>query len=95
MSISRVTPTKRSGTIASGGQAQVLMPANAGRLKWMIRNVSTGTLWFSATGNATMDHNSFQLLPGEYFECPADGVQISAISIIGATTGQAFFAEEW
>lgn len=95
MSITRVTPVNRSGTISTGGAAQVLMAANSGRFKYMIRNVGVTSLWFSTTGTATADHNAFELKPDEYFETPDDFCPGSAISIIGATTGQAFFAEEW
>ena len=41
-----VTKTDRSGTIALGGQAQALMPANASRKGWSFQNRSGGSMWF-------------------------------------------------
>lgn len=90
--------TSRSGTIGTGGQAQVLMAANVDRRGWSIQNQSTQDLYLrsrgeSGTVNATQDHNSIKIPPGAYYEPPV--VDTRALSIIGPTTGQAFYAREW
>lgn len=90
-----VTETNRSGTITAGGVAQTLMAANAARGGFIIQNVSTGDLWFSSVGTAAASQPSIWLPAGSYYEPPETGVPITAISIFGATTGQAFTAREW
>lgn len=84
----------RSGTITTGGAAQVLMAANPAREGWSIQNKSTGLITVSsvATPSATV---GFQLAPGQLYECPAHGINLTSISVWGATTGQAFEAREW
>src|SRR4029077_9034209 len=42
----------RSGTITTGGTAQVAMPAGSGRHGCMIQNQSAGSLWVSETATA-------------------------------------------
>jgi hypothetical protein len=95
MSINRTAPANRSGVIAVGGVAQAWLAASTARGGFRIRNLSAGTLWISAAGAATMDKNSFPIYAGEYFETPPNMVPPNAISIIGATTGQEFFGEEY
>ena len=91
----KAAATSRSGTIAAGGTAQVLMPANATRRGFSIQNQSTAALYFNAVANATADNNSLVLQPGDYFESSVHHVGTGAVSIIGATTGQAFYAREF
>ena len=86
--------TNRSGTITSGGAAQVLMAANTGRLGFWVQNLSVGDLWISTVGDAAATQPSMQLPAGSFYE-PSTGVFGGAISIYGATTGQAFSAREW
>lgn len=90
-----VTYTNRSGTVTLGGTAQTLMAANASRQGFIVQNVSTGDLWISSLGTAAATQPSIWLPPGSYYEPPSDGVPVAAISIFGATTGQAFSAREW
>jgi hypothetical protein len=87
--------TNRSGTIATGGQSQQLMAANPARRGWAIQNQSSGDLYVSGTGAATLDQNSMKLIPGAYYESPNSISSQVAHNIIGATTGQAFWAREW
>lgn len=83
----------RSGTIAAGGTAQVLSAANPSRRGFWIQNISTTDLWINELGNASAAPPSIVLAKGDIYEFPiAVG---SAISIFGATTGQAFSAREW
>jgi hypothetical protein len=94
--INRVTPINRSGTIASGGTAQTLAQANPSRHGYSIQNQSAGDLYFRHDGvAATADKLSIKLPAGDLFETPPGVSPVGAISIIGATTAQAFFAEEW
>lgn len=90
------TPTNRSGTITTGGTAQQLMAANATRRGWSIKNQSAGSLWFNELGvTAIAGQPSFELKPGESYTSEAGVSSVAAISIIGATTSQAFAAREW
>ena len=90
-----VTPTNASGAITTGGSQQTLMAANANRKGLWIQNNSTGDLWINDLGLATLSQPSFKLAAGGYYESPAHGIPVTAISIIGATTGQAFSARQW
>ena len=87
--------TDRSGTIATGGTAQQLMASNASRLGWWVQNVSTADLWINGTGTASAAYGSIRLVPGALYETPAGAVGSAAVSIFGATTGQAFTAREF
>jgi hypothetical protein len=89
-----LTYADRSGTITTGGTAQVAMPAFPGRKGCMIQNQSAGSLWVSETAAAVAASPSILIPAGQQFLCmsPASG---QAYSIIGATTAQAFAAREW
>lgn len=87
--------TSRSGTVTSGGVAQTLAAANTKRRGLFVQNTSVGDLWISDLGTAAATQPSIWLPAGAMFQYPADGVPVSAISIFGATTGQAFTAREW
>jgi hypothetical protein len=90
--------TARSGVLASANTAQDLMPANTARNGWTIQNQSTGNIYLRSKGAAgttlaTLDQNSLIIPPGAAYDPPK--VSPHALSIIGSTAGQAFFAEEW
>jgi hypothetical protein len=86
----------RSGTITTGGTSQLLMAANPTRRGYSIQNLSTGDLGFNGLGvQATLNQPSIRLAPGALYETPAGGGGTDAVSIIGATAGQAFSAREW
>lgn len=91
----QAAPTTRSNTITAGGTAQTLAPAKANRRGFVIQNQSSGPLYWNAIGTATVDQNSMLLNAGDYYESPPHHVGPGAISIIGATTGQAFYAREF
>ena len=89
-------PVNRSGTITTGGAAQSFAGANPGRIGHSIQNNSTGDLWFNDLGNAAaLAQPSTKIPSGSLYESPITGCPGGAISIIGATTGQAFSAREW
>lgn len=91
----KLTSTSRSGTIAAGGTAQQLAAANSSRRGIAIQNQSTGDLWINGTGTAAADQTSLRIPAGALYESPSHHVGVGAISIIGATTGQAFWAREF
>ena len=94
-SAKQVTWTNRSGTITAGNSAQTLAAANAVREGFEIINLSTGDLWFNDQGAATLAQPSYRLSAGQSYTMPLNGVSTAALSIIGATTAQAFSAREW
>jgi hypothetical protein len=88
----------RSGTITLGGTAQVLMPYNQARHGCKVQNISPGDLWINDQGTAALSQPSIKVPAGAQYTCDmmANGFTNSAVlSIIGATTGQAFAAREW
>ena len=87
--------TDRSGTITLGGTAQQLVAANTARRYLLIQNISAGDLWINDAGTAAIGGpGSLKIVAGGYYEYPASFVTSGAISIIGATTAQAFTAKE-
>ncbi|KQM60049.1 MULTISPECIES: hypothetical protein [unclassified Sphingomonas] len=81
----------RSGTIAAGGAAQQLAPANPNRKVLTGQNLSSGDLWVNDLGvPAGPSAPSRRVPPGATFKANYAG----AVSIWGATTGQAFAADE-
>ena len=91
-----VAPSDRSGTVALGGQAQQLAPARPTRRGWRLQNQSAGDLWVNDKGAAAVaSQPSFKVAVGSYYESPITGCSGLALSVFGATTGQAFEASEW
>lgn len=89
------TYTSRGGTITTGGTAQQLAASNSSRRGFFIQNNSTGDLWFSLVATAVQSQPSFKIASGAMYEPPYGGCPTGAISIIGATTSQAFSAMEF
>lgn len=87
--------TNISGTITAGGTAQQIAAANSQRLGWKVRNLSTSSLWVSTLATAVQSQPSLEIRAGEMYETPPGAQGTGAISIIGPSTGQAFFAREW
>lgn len=83
----------RSGTITSGGVAQTIAAANSTRNGFLIQNNSIGDLWLSSLGTAAATQPSLWIPPGTFYQF--EGVPLTALSLFGATTGQAFTAREW
>lgn len=88
------TLTARNSTITAGGTAQTLAASNSSRKYLLIQNQSVESLYVSFTGTAVADKTSMKLSPGDSYESPAGYVSTQAVSIIGATTGSAFYAVE-
>jgi hypothetical protein len=76
-----------STTITTGGTAQVLIAANATRQGFEIQNKSSGDIFFSIGGTASLTVG-FKLVAGASYSSPATRVSTKAISIFGGTTGQ-------
>lgn len=91
----QVAPVSKSGTITLGATAQSLMAANAARRGCEVQNVSNADLWIYELGTASAAQPSKWLPAGAYYLCPPTGIPVTAWSIFGATTGQAFMAREW
>lgn len=82
-----------SGTITTGGTAQVALAAQGAGLSVTIQNRSSGNLYINTTGAAVVAANgeSFEVIPNGTFQvAPSQGIGTPAISIIGAVTGQEF-----
>jgi hypothetical protein len=86
------TGTAKGGTITTGGTAQSLAAANPARRSFQLQNRSSGDLWINEAGGtaAIGDNASYQVTAGGTFTASTN----QALSIIGATTGQAFTATE-
>lgn len=84
--------TDRSGTIATGGTAQTLAPANAARTSLTAQNISTADLWVNEIGGTAAANaaGSYRVVAGGAFAVATN----RAISVVGATTGQAWTATE-
>lgn len=93
--VAAATYTDKSGTITAGGTAQTPFAINAARRGFLIQNNSAGDLWFNTLATAVQSQPSIKLPAGAYYESPYGGCPTTAISIIGATTAQAFSAREW
>lgn len=92
-----LTPVNISGTITTGGTAQVLSAAKPlGRKGFEIYNPDlTYSLFFSITTTAVADSPSQEIAPGKQYSSPDSLVTTGAISIISSQTGHVFTATEW
>jgi hypothetical protein len=86
-----------SNTLASGGSAQTLYdPAGQPYKGYWLRNNSTTSLWVNENGTAVAGQPSIEIKPGELYETPPNlPIMIEPLSIIGATTSQAWAARVW
>ena len=84
-----------SGTIASGGVAQLLfagvVPANG----FQVGNNSSATLYVSDVGTASAGGASMPIAAGAIYTTPDGYRPAGAVSIFGASNGQAFAARRW
>lgn len=85
-----------SGTITTGGTAQTLVGPNPDRRGFKIFNASNGDLWINDCGAAAVQASPSERIPaGATYISEIGGATVRGISIIGATTAQAFTAREW
>jgi hypothetical protein len=85
-----------SGAVAAGGSAQALfggaVPANG----FLVQNNSAASLWVCDVGTASAGGASVQIAAnGGLFATPPGYKPGGAVSLFGATTGQAFAARRW
>jgi hypothetical protein len=89
------TTIDRSGTIATGGASQLLMPANPQRSYLFVQNLSTGDLWINFGTAAVASQPSIRIPANPAsFVMEASYVSKEAVNIIGATSAAAFVAKE-
>lgn len=90
------TNTNHSGVIAAANVSQVIIPANANRLRAVVQNPSAnvGSIWIQFAVAATEDEFSQEILPGQEFDSASGPLSLDQISIIGATGGATFYANE-
>jgi hypothetical protein len=87
-------PTDRSGSITTGGAAQVAMAALATRKAYFFQNVSSEIMWGSWIGTAAPSTaGSFPIQPNGIIRS-TQVCETTALSIYGATTGKVFTAWE-
>lgn len=90
------TPTDHSGTVTSGGTAQVAIPANARRKGFGVYNPASAAevllVSFLSTASAT---NAISLAAGEKYEVNSGVIPNTDISVLGQTTTHAFVAWEY
>jgi hypothetical protein len=87
-----------SGTITTGGTAQVLLAASTGANGYSVYNPdSTNDLWISESGNALANASGSVRIPanGGWYEQPPGSTPALPVSIVGAVTGQKFTARWW
>ncbi|MCJ2085517.1 hypothetical protein MKK88_05845 [Methylobacterium sp. E-005] len=89
------TAVYRGNTIAVGGTSQQLMATNPARRGFTVQNQSTGDLYIKIGATATTNNLSLKIAAGAYYETSAQHVSTGAVNIVGATTGQAFYATEY
>jgi hypothetical protein len=94
VSLAQGTNTDRSGTLTTGGAAQQIAAANSSRKQFFFQNLSNATMWVNFGTAAVQGEPSIAVLPN--YSLSFDGVvDTGLVSVIGATTGQAWTAKEW
>jgi hypothetical protein len=87
--------TDKSGTITTGGTSQTLAAAKADRSVFIIQNLSDADIAYNIFGGtASLTSGSIVLGTKELHAWKGKECPVGAITVIGATTGQAFFATE-
>ena len=85
-----------SGTLATGGSAQTLFGGIVPPNGFLVQNNSSAALWISDVGTAAAAGASIQIAAsGGIFMTPSGYKPAGAVSLYGATTGQAFAARRW
>lgn len=92
----RSVPTDVGGTITAGGAAQTFSTASATARGVMLQNQSNADLWMSCNSTAaTQDFRSLKVPAGALYSSDPHHASTGSCSIIGATTGQAFYARRF
>jgi hypothetical protein len=88
------TLTDHSGTIITGGTSQTISTARA-RKYLFVQNLSSGALYINFTSAASASSGSIYIPPNGSFVQESFFASSEAITIFGATTGQAFTAKDF
>lgn len=92
----RSTFADRSSTITTGGTPQTISAADVVREGFTFHNLSSGDLYINIPGTAsTTLPGSIKVIAGALYETPPGATPRGAVSVVGATTGQAFTYKEW
>lgn len=84
------SPVDRSGTITTGGVAQIAAAALSTRKAYFFCNLSSESMWGSFTGTAAPDTvGSFEISPRGIIRSTSV-CETTALSIYGATTGKKY-----
>jgi hypothetical protein len=85
-----------SGTVATGGAEQTLFGGIVPDNGFLVQNNSPAALWISDVGNASAGGASIQIAAnGGIFATPSGYKPAGAVSLFGATIGQAFAGRRW
>lgn len=85
-----------SGTVATGGAAQLLFGGVVPDNGFLVQNNSPAALWLSDVGTASSGGASIQIAAnGGIFATPSGYKPAGAVSLYGTTTGQVFAARRW
>jgi hypothetical protein len=84
-----------SGAVVTGGAAQTLFGGVAPMNGWLVANNSSAAVYVSDVGTATPGGASIPVAPGAVFATPSGYKPAGAVSLYGATTGQAYAARRW
>ena len=84
-----------SGMVQSGGSAQSLFGGIIPNNGWLVANNSSASLYVSDVGLATPGGASIPISAGSVFVTPSGYRPAGAVTLYGATTGQAYAARRW
>jgi len=84
-----------SGTVVTGGTAQLLFAGVVPSNGYLVANNSSETLYVSDVGVASPGGASIPVAAGAVFMTPSGYNPAGAVSLWGSTTGQAFAARSW
>jgi hypothetical protein len=84
-----------SGTVVTGGMAQLLFAGVVPVNGFLVANNSSATLYLSDVGSASAGAESIPITPGAVFITPCDYKPAGPISLYAGSTGQSFAARRW
>lgn len=85
--------TETNSSIATGGTAQNAVASNSTRKRLKFQNQSTGDMYVY-TGGTAANGTGLWLPAGSFYEWPAHDIPTGALSVWGATTGQAYYVAQ-
>jgi hypothetical protein len=84
-----------SGTVVTGGVAQMLFGGVVPINGFLVANNSSATLYVSDVGTANIGGASIPIAVGAVFITPSGYKPAGVVSLYGAASGQAFAARRW